>query len=239
MSKIGLIITAGGKGSRFGSATPKQLLEINQKPIFLYSLEKFLSIDEIVSIVITYPSGFESTFKMFVSRYTTNKDIYLVEGGIERMWSVWNGLKHPSIQACDFVLVHDSVRPFVSKELTLRIIYEVQHYLAVVPGLPTYDTMKIGAIDGFVENTIDRSKIVCVQTPQAFQTKLLTEAFNSVLQQQNFFTDESGIIEKYGHKVKIIRGEEINFKITTLLDFEIAKLLVESNILQLKSPTSS
>ncbi|MGQ9819295.1 MAG: 2-C-methyl-D-erythritol 4-phosphate cytidylyltransferase [Candidatus Kapaibacteriales bacterium] len=229
MNSIGLIITAGGIGSRFGSELPKQLLELNKKPLLAYSLETFLKIEGIESIVITYPTNFEDLFIKIIKPYKSQRKIFLVKGGKERMNSVWNGLQHKSIQECKYVLIHDSVRPFVSKRLIEELINQVQQYDAVIPGIPVKDTLKIGEIDTFVEATIDRSRSVAVQTPQAFQTKLLTKAYEMVLNKKTVSTDESSIIESYNHKVKIILGEEINFKITSKFDFIIAKLLVNNS----------
>lgn len=225
MVTIGLIITAGGIGTRFGSELPKQLLELNRKPVLLYSLETFLTIECIESIVITYPTNYENLFSEIIEPYKTQRKIFLLEGGKERMDSVWNGLQHKSIQNCEYVLIHDSVRPFVSSKLIKELLNQVKQYDAVIPALPPKDTLKIGKVNEFVEKTMDRSKIVAVQTPQAFRTTLLTQAYQMALNKKTIFTDESSIIEAYNHKVKIILGEEINFKITSKLDFQIAQLL--------------
>lgn len=230
MDTIGLIITAGGIGTRFGSELPKQLLELNRKPILLYSLETFLTIEGIESIVITYPINYENPFSKLIEPYRTQCKIFLLEGGKERMDSVWNGLQHKSIQNCEYVLIHDSARPFVSSKLIKEIINQVKQYDAVIPALSTKDTLKIGEVNAFVETTIDRSKIVAVQTPQAFRTSLLTQAYKMVLNKKTVFTDESSIIEAYNHKVKIIRGDEINFKITSKFDFQIAQLLISPTL---------
>lgn len=230
MSNFGLILTAGGKGIRFGSKIPKQILTICGKPIFIHSLEVFLQFKEITSFVITYPQGFAKDFQNFIDQYSLNKKVYLVKGGNERMNSVWNGLNHQSIQECKYVIVHDSVRPFVSSKLIDRIIQEAKTHNAVIPALPTRETLKIGMIEDFVVQTIDRSKVVAVQTPQAFETKLLTDAFNFAFKQRKIFTDESSIIEAFGEKVKIIHGEELNFKITTKFDLFISECIININL---------
>lgn len=238
MDTIGLIITAGGIGTRFGSVLPKQILELEQKPILLHSLETFLTIESIESVVITYPTNYVNLFSKIIEPYKPQRKIFLVEGGKKRMDSVWNGLQHESIQNCKYVLIHDSVRPFISPKLIKEIINQVKHFDAVVPALPPKDTLKIGEINKFAETTIDRSKIIAVQTPQAFRTRLLTQAYRMALTKKTVFTDESSIIEAYNHKVKIIRGEEINFKITSKFDFLIAKLLINQT-LQIEIPHRS
>jgi 2-C-methyl-D-erythritol 4-phosphate cytidylyltransferase len=152
-------------------------------------------------------------------------DIDLVEGGEERFHSVWNALQTHQIQQTDIVFIHDAVRPFVSKNLMIRIYENVLKYNAVAPGVKIKDTVKEIDNDSFIIHTIDREKLVAIQTPQAYKTTLLTEAYKKALQDGKTFTDEAGILEYYGERVKLVEGDEKNIKITTPDDLILASFL--------------
>ncbi len=206
------IIVAGGKGKRFSDKIKKQFYFIASKRIIDLTLKKFLNIPIIDRVVLVLPKEDIPNFR--------NLEIFkIVEGGTERVYSVLNALKSIKdiVKLDDKVLVHDGVRPFVSEDLIERILKELDKYDCVVPGVKVEDTVKI-VEDGFIKETIDRNKIVRIQTPQGFKGKLVKDFIDIVDKSLGIFTDEASVFETKNFKIKLIEGEKRNVKITTKED---------------------
>jgi 2-C-methyl-D-erythritol 4-phosphate cytidylyltransferase len=135
---------------------------------------------------------------------------------------VWNALCEIVKHQPDIILIHDAVRPFVAGELILKIIQATKKYDAAVPTLPSKDTIKISDGKGFLINTPDRNILFAVQTPQGFKTKVVVEAFQKAYADKFYGTDDSSLVERLGKKVKIVKGEYRNIKITTKEDIHYA-----------------
>jgi len=223
--KIGLILTAGGIGKRFGSETPKQFVFLKGKPLFILTLDNLLKIQEFNNIILTYPKSWENVFFDLIEQFPPSRTVDFVEGGSERFYSVWNALQHPSIQSTDIVLIHDAVRPFVTSSLIERLLNGIANFDGVIPGIKVKDTLKESDENGVVLHTLNRDKIFAIQTPQAFKTQILVESYSKAINDGKIFTDDSGVAEFAGFKIKIVEGEEINIKITTPLDFAFAEFL--------------
>jgi len=223
--KIGLILTAGGIGKRFGSETPKQFVFLKGKPLFILTLDNLLKIQEFNNIILTYPKSWENVFFDLIEQFPPSRTVDFVEGGSERFYSVWNALQHPSIQSTDIVLIHDAVRPFVTSSLIERLLNGIANSDGVIPGIKVKDTLKESDENGVVLHTLNRDKIFAIQTPQAFKTQILVESYSKAINDGKIFTDDSGVAEFAGFKIKIVEGEEINIKITTPLDFAFAEFL--------------
>jgi 2-C-methyl-D-erythritol 4-phosphate cytidylyltransferase len=223
--KIGLILTAGGIGKRFGSETPKQFVFLKGKPLFILTLDNLLKIQEFHNIILTYPKSWENVFFDLIEQFPPSRTVDFVEGGSERFYSVWNALQHPSIKSTDIVLIHDAVRPFVTSSLIERLLNGIANFDGVIPGIKVKDTLKESDENGVVLHTFNRDKIFAIQTPQAFKTQILVESYSKAINDGKIFTDDSGVAEFAGFKIKIVEGEEINIKITTLLDFAFAEFL--------------
>ncbi len=226
--KFALILTAAGIGKRIQTPIPKQFHSIKGKEIFLFTLERLTNFFAFDVIAITYPTQHFKLMLHLLQKYQFN-NIELIEGGIERFHSVLNALKNDKIKSTDFVFVHDAVRPFVTKDLLVRLYDNVLKFNAVAPGIPIKDTLKEVDSEGMIEKTIDRSNLVAIQTPQAFKTSLLLLAYEKAINDGKIFTDDAGVVENYGHKVKFIEGEEVNIKITTPSDLLYAEFLALHN----------
>ena len=206
------IIVAGGKGKRFSDKIKKQFFKIGSKTILDLTIEKFDShplIDRIILVISE-----KDRYKL-----DNFKKIYkVVSSGKERKFSVYNGLKaiKEDIDFEDKILIHDGVRPFVSKELISNIIKALDVYKCVVPAVKIYDTVK--ELKGnVIFKTLNREKIVKVQTPQGFKGELLNIFLENVVKDFNF-TDDASIFEHCGIDVNVIDGEKANIKITTKED---------------------
>lgn len=222
--KLGLIVAAGGTGKRIGGIIPKQFHTLQGKPILILTIERILASLHFDSVVVTYPREFHNLTSELLEKANFS-NVHLVEGGPTRFDSVWNALQTNSIRETNYVFVHDAVRPFVTKELIIRIYDNLLRYNAVAPGVKLKDTIKEINTQDYIVRTIDRTNLVAIQTPQAFRTQLLISAFEKAIAEGKVFTDEAGAVENLGEKVKIVLGSDTNIKITTPEDLLLASFL--------------
>ena len=220
---VSVIVVAAGKGTRMGSDLPKQYMSIAGKTILdttLYKFEKSNEIDEIILVVNKEELDFvQSEISEFYDKIT-----HVIPGGATRTESVFEGIKAVR-NDCSVVLIHDGVRPFVSYNLISTCVENAYIHKACIPVVDVVDTIKEVTENGFVEKTLDRSKLKSVQTPQAFDYETIKECYINALTENKSFTDDASIAEYYGYKVKIIEGLPRNIKITTPLDLRIAEIL--------------
>jgi len=214
------IIVAAGKGKRMGEDIPKQFLLLKEKPILWHTLYAFQcsAIDEILLVI---NPDWEQESNNIVKEFSKVK--YVVFGGKTRQASVWAGLE--AIEHTDIVLIHDGVRPFVSKKLIKRVIEGVYKWEAVVPVLPVKETIKW--VEGSViKKTIPRDYLYFAQTPQGFKYLFLKEAYVQAQIRKWRFTDDASLLEKIGIRVHVVSGEPYNIKITTPEDLKWAEAII-------------
>lgn len=225
MSKISAIVLAAGNGSRMKSETKKQFMEIEGKPIVCYSLEAFEKsmVDQI--ILVTNQDALNYCKKEIVDRYDYSKVTDVVAGGSERYESVYNGLKKVT---GEIVLIHDGARPLVNDFIIEKSIKGAKEYQCCVVGVPVKDTIKVVGESKVIEETPDRSKLWSTQTPQAFQTSIVKEAYEKMMSDsQEGITDDAMVVEKYSeHQVYFVEGEYSNIKVTTPEDISVVKGLL-------------
>ena len=226
--KVGVVITAGGLGKRFGSKVPKQLVKINCVSILELTLQKFQNCSAVDFIVISSHSKYISHLEKIIFRKNFRKVKAVVSGGLQRQDSVWNAISCMLKYNPEIILIHDAVRPFVSNKIISNVIKAAREYEAAVPAVAPKDTIKISDKDGFVLNTPDRNILFAVQTPQGFKTKVIVEAFQKAYADKFYGTDDASLVERLGKKVKLVEGDYRNIKITTKEDFEYASHLYKS-----------
>lgn len=221
---INALIVSGGKGIRMGEDIPKQYLPLDGIPIIVRTIRKFDNIDEINNIFIVL----NKEYREFLKDYTFNKKVHVVIGGKERHESVLNGLKEIN-KLCSggIVLIHDGVRPFVSKEIILNSIKHTKKYKACAPGVSPKDSLKIIDEKRFSNKTLDRSKVKLIQTPQAFYLNEILDCHNKRRKENFNVLDDTELYEKYYDKVYIFKGSYNNIKITTKDDFLISKQIIK------------
>ena len=223
--KFAAVLPAGGLGKRMGGNIPKQLMVLGGKPVYRYSLETFLSMDEIAEVVMAVPADWKDHFEKEIFSDNASEEIRakmkIVVGGAERWQSVENGVNALTSDA-DFVLVHDVARPFISKEIILDVCKTLVEKGSCLVAKPAVDTIKI-AKDGCVQQTIDRNTVWMAQTPQAASVALLKKLYGRIAAEPLNFTptDEASILEYFGESVYIVKGNNLNDKLTTPEDFEI------------------
>ena len=212
---IAAIIAAAGSGERFGASIPKALIQLGDKTLLGHALANLSPVVD--QIIVTAPAGYESEIRAIVG-----EGITVVTGGATRSDSVRLGLAAVD-SAVQFVLVHDAARSLASTGLAKSVIAALHAGdVAVIPGLPEVDTVKIVDASGYVTSTPDRSSLRKVQTPQGFTLTVLQAAHASA----GDATDDAVLVANAGHKVRIIDGEERALKITTPADLAYAMTLL-------------
>lgn len=212
------IITAGGSSQRFGNSN-KLLEKIHSKEVIRYTVEAFLSVEEIQEIIICANVSILEDLKNIFS----NSKIRIIKGGNTRQESVFNGLK--ACINCDYVLIHDGARPMISPEIIKNAMQKVTQKHALTVATKTIDTIKQVDNDLKIIKTIDRSSLYNTQTPQAFEYALIKDAHLKLKGQD--FSDDAGMLEHLGREVYVLEGDYKNIKITTQNDLEFAKIYLK------------
>jgi 2-C-methyl-D-erythritol 4-phosphate cytidylyltransferase len=219
------IITAGGSGKRMKSSKKKQFLKLAGRSILSHTIEKFVTTKEVDVIIISLPAAEYEEMKLSLESSFPEANLLFAKGGEKRQNSVFNALqKCPS--NTDFVMIHDGVRPFVSREIIIDLLKAAQKHKAVIPVAKVKNTIK-QVKSGRVLRTIPRDNLMKALTPQVFDYQLIFNCTKTALENKVEFTDDSSIMEYYGYPVHVLEVGSENFKITDQFDYEIAKYLIE------------
>lgn len=222
------VIVAGGKGTRMNMGINKLYLDIKGRAILARTLDVFFACDSIDEVILVIGKDDEELCREKVmNRVNICKPFKLVIGGKERRDSVYNGIANMNKDS-DIVVIHDGARPFITKDFIEESIKQAKIYGAVTLGVPAKDTIKIVGEDGFITSTPDRSCLWLTQTPQTFATNIIVQAYEFGCRNKIAATDDAMLVEKTGHKVKMIEGTYDNIKITTPEDMIFAELMLES-----------
>jgi 2-C-methyl-D-erythritol 4-phosphate cytidylyltransferase/2-C-methyl-D-erythritol 2,4-cyclodiphosphate synthase len=224
MGIIAAVIVAAGRGQRVGGDIPKQYRSIAGTPVMRSTLAAFAGHAQIDVIQPVIHLADEDLF--CAARSSLGKLSNPVAGGATRQISVRAGVQALAAHAPDLILIHDAARPFLSAELIDRAIGAGRKFGAAVPGVAIADTVKKIDDGGMVSETLDRSCLRTVQTPQAFGYQLIAEAHRRAeASGRDDFTDDAALVEWAGHRVHVFAGEAGNVKLTTNEDFTRAELL--------------
>ena len=221
------IIVAGGSGTRFGAELPKQFLELGGKPILMRSIEAFANSGNCpVDVIVTLPSDQMDLWQRLCDRYGFGVPHRVVPGGETR----WHSVKHAldsmgDVNEVDIIAVHDGVRPMVTADVICRTIAAARRYGAAIPVVALNDSVR--QVVGEASHALDRSTLRAVQTPQAFDARLLLDAYS--LPYQPTFTDDASVVEQLGHPITLVEGDPHNLKITRPMDLALAEYLLNSN----------
>jgi 2-C-methyl-D-erythritol 4-phosphate cytidylyltransferase len=232
MNRIVAILPAAGLGTRMGADTPKQFLELGGEPLVIFTLRRLAACAAITDFILATRSEELTFLEDKVSRAKLGRPARVVHGGETRQQSVANALAQVAPET-EIVLVHDAVRPFVTTEQIDRLIQEARTRGAAILGIPAIDTVKevkrasLPQDVALITSTIPRERIVLAQTPQAFQYKILSDAFARAKQDDVVASDEASLVERTGQNVYVVLGSERNLKITRPSDMDLAKFYLE------------
>jgi len=225
--KVEALIISAGKGHRFIEGKKKQFHLLAEKPILAHTIDKFETCPLIHSILLVVgQEDMDYCLKEIIEKYQYKKVSQIVPGGKRRQDSVRNGIEVLSKDA-EIVVIHDGVRPFVTKEMIEDSIRSAIRFGAVVLAMPVKETIKMVQPDGTVLKTLDRESLWQIQTPQTFQVNVIKEAYHKATEDGFAGTDDASLVERLGIKVHILPGSYTNIKITTPEDLILANLFLE------------
>jgi 2-C-methyl-D-erythritol 4-phosphate cytidylyltransferase len=220
------LIVAAGSGERLGANRPKALVEVGGRPLVQWSIDALSGVSRIGQVVVALPVG------SYPAPGLQRLDgVLFVDGGASRSQSVRMALSAagPRRGEGDLVLVHDAARPLLTPELAETVIAALEHdpaAHAAIAALPVTDTVKRVDSSGAVHETLDRSSLWAVQTPQVFRRDALERALDVGAQELARATDDAWLIERDGGRVIVVGSSDENLKVTTPLDLELAELLL-------------
>jgi 2-C-methyl-D-erythritol 4-phosphate cytidylyltransferase len=231
MNHVTAILPAAGLGTRMGAETPKQFLSLDGVPVLLFTLRRLATCPAITEFIISTRAEEVDSVAATAASANLGRPVHVVRGGDTRQDSVANALLEVPLEA-ELILVHDAVRPLVTRDQIERVIAEAAACDAAILGIPAMDTVKEvkratvqgGAIDvALITATIPRERVVLAQTPQVFRASLLLEAFARARQDGVTASDEAGLVERIGRDVHVVPGSDRNLKITRPGDMELAE----------------
>jgi 2-C-methyl-D-erythritol 4-phosphate cytidylyltransferase len=218
------VLAAAGRGERLDVDRPKAFAPLRGRPLLAESLERLEASGWIESIVVVAPADWEEPVILLAEELGCGKVVASVAGGETRADSVRIGVAEVGEDA-SVILVHDAARPLLPDEVVERLLVALNEgWDGAVPGLPVVDTVK-RVQDGAVVETLPRSELVTVQTPQAFVASVLRAALasNTVLQA----TDCASLVEAHGGRVSVIPGDPRLLKVTTPDDLALVESWLE------------
>lgn len=217
-----VIIPAAGSGKRMGAGRNKLFIEVDSRPVILHTLDVFADDRHCKKIILAIQPNDESQFKDILKSYPGKEKVEFVYGGDERQYSVYNGLKAAGEP---IILVHDGARPFIRQQTIRRLVQAAHEHGAAIAAVPVKDTIKRADHDKVVE-TVDRSGLWQIQTPQAFRLPILMNAHERAKEQLYLGTDEASLVERLGLPVMIIESDYDNIKLTTPEDIYFAEAIL-------------
>jgi 2-C-methyl-D-erythritol 4-phosphate cytidylyltransferase len=218
------VIVAAGSGSRMGGDLPKQFLIINEKPVLYYTLQTFLNSYNDMQVILVLPVDYTDMGQEIIDAWFDKDRIRITAGGDTRFQSVKNGLQ--MVDGDAIIFVHDGVRCLLTEQLIHKCYESAVDTGTAIPVVTSKDSVRFLHDSG--SEAVDRNKVMLVQTPQTFHSKILVPAFQ--IDYKEKFTDEATVAEAFGIKVILVDGEENNIKITRPIDLVVAaKILDERN----------
>lgn len=227
MKKFAAIVLSAGVGSRMKSDIPKQYMDLAGKPVIYYSLKAFEDAGFSSIVLVCGKDDVGYCQEKIIKKNNLKNITAVVPGGKERYHSVYEGLK--AVGDADYVFIHDGARPMLTQEIIDRLKDAVVKEEAAVAGMPVKDTIKIVDDEAYVADTPERQYVWQVQTPQCFSYKLIRDAYQSIIQDEEEgwtipkITDDAMVLEyATDHEVKMVEADYRNIKITTPEDLTIA-----------------
>lgn len=219
-----VVIPAAGQGKRMGAGKNKLLLPLNGVPVLIHTLIIFEKDEDCNRVILAIHPDDEYEFASLIRMYKINKVQSFVHGGKERQDSVYNALQAAGKEG--IVLVHDGARPFIQEDTIREAVSAADLYGAAVVGVPVKDTIK-KVQDKKIVETVERSSLWAIQTPQAFRVSILLEAHNRAQEEGFLGTDEASLVERIPYEIRIVEGNYDNIKLTTPEDLYFAEAIIK------------
>ncbi len=231
MSKNIAVILSGGTGTRLGGDVPKQYIEVNGRLIIMYCVETIARMAEIDEMVICLAEEWKSLVQEELNRAGVTKRVIYSQPGEVRQLTIYNALqvlREQGIEDDAIVIIHDAARPLVSETLLRRCIEGCKEGDGVLPVLPVKDTLYMSKDGNSISALLKRSEIVAGQAPEAFRFGRYLAVHDQMKYEDILkISGSTEIAYKAGLNIKLVPGEELNFKITTTEDLENLKHVLE------------
>lgn len=224
---VGVVIVAGGSGTRVGGEELKQFRWVAGKPMLLHSVQTFMQRSDVGMVVVVLPQRYAGDPPPWLFQCDVDRLLVSI-GGRTRSESVANGLDDLPDEA-QVVLVHDAARPLVGAETIDRVVAAVREGKSAVAALPVVDTLKEVDDAGRITRTVDREHLWRAQTPQGFPRQVIVEAHRRAQRERVSATDDAGLLERLDLPVYVVRGSERALKVTEAADFARVDLLFASD----------
>lgn len=223
MSSTWAVVVAAGRGDRLGLDRPKAFAKLGGRPLLAESLERLERSDWVDSIVVVAPEEWEEPSILLAEEIGAGKVTACVPGGATRAESVRAGVAEIGAEALA-VIVHDAARPLLVEEVVERVLAPLgEGWDGAVPALPVADTLKRAGDDGTILETVDRTGLHAVQTPQAFLAAVLRDALAGDLADAS---DCAALVERRGGRVRVVEGDRRLLKVTTQADLDFVESLL-------------
>lgn len=226
MERTGVIIVAGGSGTRCGGTLPKQFTLLGGMPVLARTINVCAEALPGAEIVVVLPERYTAFWTDFAARFDVAKH-HTAAGGAERFDSVRRGIEALRSDP-ELIAVQDGVRPLASVGMIRRVAADAAHYGAAIPVIAAVDSLREVEADAegriTASHIVDRRRFRSVQTPQIFRAELLRKAYDRPYRAD--FTDDASVVEAAGGSIHLSEGERSNLKITTPEDFILAEALL-------------
>lgn len=229
-------ILAGGTGNRMGNYTvPKQFLPLNEKPIIVHVIEKFLVHSQIDRVIVGVNGNWLEYMKDLQDKYFSGvENLSVVRGGSDRnstILAIIEEIKKQGGSPDDVVVTHDSVRPFITMKMISENIEAAEKYGVCDTVVPATDTIVYSENNEYITDIPVRSKVYQGQTPQSFNIGLFEQVYGQMTEEElHIVTDACKMFMLKGHKVHLVEGSVSNLKITYPFDYKMAQIMMEKMI---------
>ena len=219
------VIVAAGSARRM-EGIDKVLAPLGELPVLVHTLYAFQDCPAIDEIVVVTREDLLVEVSRICKDFAFRKVTKVVVGGAERIGSVQAGLREADPEA-ELIAIHDGARPLVSQEVIQGVVEAARLSAAAAPAVPVTDTVK-RAEEGRTVETVDRSQLWAVQTPQVFEAGLIRGAIQKAIDDGEVLTDDCGAVERLGMPVTLTQGSQENIKITTPLDLAVGEAILRA-----------
>lgn len=223
-----VILVAAGMGKRMGMNTPKQFIILENKPVIVYAIDRFVKALPNIKIILVLPADLIPQWHELARRYQLKAPVKIVSGGKERFHSVKNGIAH--LPEKGLVAIHDGVRPCVSCKLIQQSFSLAEIHGNAIPAVIPRETVR--EVRGEENQNINRKNLRLIQTPQTFSIELIRKAYKQ--EYREAFTDDASVLESLGEKIVLFTGDFENIKITHLSDIELAKAILSNRLTNIR-----
>lgn len=224
------LILAGGVDKRFKMNIPKQFVNVNNRPLIVYTLESFQNHPEIDQIIITCVDGWQEMVRAYGKQFNITKLTGIISGGADTQQSTYYGLNalKDEMGAGDIVVIHDAIRPLVSEELITKSIQMCRRKGMGVAATCIMDTIMHSGNGREGRQSLERYDIMKVQTPQAYDFQLIWNLHNKAIERNCVGAwDNSAMLTRMGELVYFSEGSDLNLRINTVEDVEMFRVLYQ------------